>query len=107
MSDISEIVELKIQQHNVADRLDKQDEINKANDYRFETMQRLIDEQNEFLAGINVTLNKLKNIFETTMNKFDRWVQRVIGATVAIVIGWALFSDDPISRLQWVLGLFT
>ena len=41
------------------------------------------------------------------MNKFDRWVQRVIGATVAIVIGWALFSDDPISRLQWVLGLFT
>ena len=111
MADVDQIVELKIKQHNTEQRLDAMADERRAdkeaNDLRFDSMERLLDEQNRMLGGLNVTLSKLSVSFETVMTKADKWVQRVLGGAVVLSVSWALFSDDPISKISWLWGLIS
>lgn len=108
------IVELKLKQRDhdkqfedleseKEDRAKAEAERNKAIDYRFDTMQRLIDEQNEFLASISKQLTRLSNQFQSILTKADKWVQRIIGATASILIAWVFFSDAPLDKIKWLL----
>lgn len=109
MSETDQIVELKIEQHNARARLDQvaQDHatLKETHEARFEAIERLLDEQNRFLGAINVTLDKLSKSFNATMAKVDTWLQRGIGALIAFSVTWVIFSDEPLSKIKWIIDL--
>ena len=109
MSDVDQIVELKIKQHNTEQRLEalaeQQDATKETHDLRFEALERLVGEQNEMLGALNVTLSKLSREFTGVMQKADKWLQRTIGGVIVLAVSWALFSDDPVGKITWLIGL--
>ena len=102
-----QVVELKFRQKEVEQVLREQNRINQETADRFEAVERLISEQNEFLGAINVTLSKLQASFTHVMALADKWAQRVLGAGAMALILWVLFADAPLEKIKWLLGLFT
>lgn len=101
------IVDIKIKQKGQDARIEKQDGVIQEIEYRVTALQRLLDEQNEFLASINVNLTKLTSQFREIMSTADKWIQRVIGGAVTMLIAWVIFGDAPLEKIKWLLGLFS
>ena len=95
-----QVVELKLKQKEVERAIREHDE-------RFEVIEKLVEEQNEFLGAINVTLNKLQASFATVMSSVDKWAQRLLGAGAMALAGWVLLADAPLEKIKWILRLFT
>lgn len=102
-----QVVELKFKHREVENKLTAQDKINEQTASRFENVEKLINEQNEFLASINVTLSKLQASFTSVMTLVDKWVQRIVGGAVALLIVWVVLADAPLEKIKWVMGLFS
>ena len=100
------IVDIKIKQKGQDARIEKQDGAIQEIEYRVTALQRLLDEQNEFLAEINVNLSKLTDQFRDILSRADKWIQRVIGGAVALLIAWVVFADAPADKIKWLIGLF-
>lgn len=108
MTDVDHIVELKLKQHNTAARVEQLEAVRVADkeihDARFDAMERIIDEQNNLLGALNVTLDKLSKSFTAVRTLFDKWLQRVVGAAIALVVVWALTTAEPFEKIQWLWG---